>query len=225
MARRSRRTRRDDARSTGPDQADGRPRASASRFRNGRSPPATWRSSCGTCRIAQLGLSRRVAQRAARRDPRASPASSAPAARELAETLFGLTPADGGEILVHGAPVRIGSPLDAIQLGIAYVPEDRRQHGVVLEMSVAANTSLASLGAVSRRGLIDRAARAAAAERYVERLRIKTPSVVDRGRDAVGRQPAEGRARALAVDRARRSSSSTSRRRASTSARRPRSTR
>src|SRR6185295_14635322 len=41
---------------------------------------------------------------------------------ELAETLFGLEPADGGEVLVRGVPVRIGSPLDAIQLGIGYVP-------------------------------------------------------------------------------------------------------
>ena len=45
-----------------------------------------------------------------------------------------------------GQSVRIGSPADAIRLGIGYVPEDRRQHGVVLEMPIAANTSLASLG-------------------------------------------------------------------------------
>jgi rhamnose transport system ATP-binding protein len=77
---------------------------------------------------------------------------------QLAETLFGLTPADAGEVLIDGTAVRITSPADAIRCGIAYVPEDRRQHGVVLEMSVAANASLASLGAVSRRGLIDRAA-------------------------------------------------------------------
>ena len=96
---------------------------------------------------------------------------------ELAETVFGLAPADGGEILVHDAPVRIESPSQAIRLGIGYVPEDRRQHGVVLEMPVAANASLASLNAVSSRGLIDRAAERRSAEGYAERLRIKTPSV------------------------------------------------
>ena len=96
---------------------------------------------------------------------------------ELAETLFGLAPADGGEILVHGQPVRIDSPSQAIRLGLAYVPEDRRQHGVVLEMPVAANATLASLHAVSSRGLINRAAERLSAEGYVERLRIKTPSV------------------------------------------------
>jgi ABC-type sugar transport system ATPase subunit len=96
---------------------------------------------------------------------------------ELAETLFGLVPADGGEILLGGAPVRIESPSQAIRLGIGYVPEDRRQHGVVLEMPIASNASLANLGAVSSRGLIDRAAERRSAEGYVERLRIKAPSV------------------------------------------------
>ena len=96
---------------------------------------------------------------------------------ELAETLFGLVPADGGEMLLHGEPVRIESPSHAIRLGIGYVPEDRRQHGVVLDMAVASNASLASLDAVSSRGLIDRAAERLLAESYVERLRIKTPSV------------------------------------------------
>ena len=96
---------------------------------------------------------------------------------ELAETLFGLAPADGGEILLRGQPVRIDSPSQAIRLGLAYVPEDRRQHGVVLEMPVAANATLASLNAVSSKGLIDRTAERLSAESYVDRLRIKTPSV------------------------------------------------
>jgi len=97
---------------------------------------------------------------------------------ELARTLFGLTPADSGTIRVNGAAIRITSPADAIRAGIAYVPEDRRQHGVVLDLSIAANTSLASLGAVSRRGLIDRGRERAVAQDYVDRLRIKAPSVL-----------------------------------------------
>jgi rhamnose transport system ATP-binding protein len=97
---------------------------------------------------------------------------------QLAETIFGITPADAGEIVVHGARHVITSPADAIRAGIAYVPEDRRQHGVVLDMSVAANASLASLGAVSRRGLIDRSAERTRAQEFVDRLRIKTSSVL-----------------------------------------------
>ena len=74
---------------------------------------------------------------------------------QFAETLFGLTPADAGEVLLRGRAVRIGSPAAAIRFGIGYVPEDRRQHGVVLEMAVAENATLANLEAVAPRGVID----------------------------------------------------------------------
>ena len=67
---------------------------------------------------------------------------------ELARTLFGLTPADAGEILL-ARPRRSHRLAGAGHSSSAsrYVPEDRRQHGVMLEMSVAANTTLASLAA------------------------------------------------------------------------------
>ncbi len=58
---------------------------------------------------------------------------------ELAEVIFGLRPLDAGEILVRGESVRITHPTQAIEAGIAYLPEDRRRHGVVLEMPIAAN--------------------------------------------------------------------------------------
>ena len=96
---------------------------------------------------------------------------------QLAETLFGLTPPDAGVITIAGSLVRILSPADAIRAGIGYVPEDRRQHGVVLDMSVAANASLASLPSVSNRGLIRRRQEDAVAEQYVDILGIKTASV------------------------------------------------
>jgi rhamnose transport system ATP-binding protein len=120
---------------------------------------------------------------------------------QLAETIFGLTPPDTGEILVHGKPFHPGSPADAIRAGIGYVPEDRRQHGVVLEMSIAANASLASLPAVSRAGLIDRAAERARAQEYVERLRIKAQSVLaDVGTLSGGNQQKVALARWLSTD-------------------------
>jgi rhamnose transport system ATP-binding protein len=96
---------------------------------------------------------------------------------ELAETIFGLMPADAGEILLSGTRVRITSPAQAIHLGIGYVPEDRRQHGVVLELPIAANTSLANLKIVSHHGLIDRNQEGELALRYLHQLRIKAPSV------------------------------------------------
>ena len=65
---------------------------------------------------------------------------------ELARILFGLTPADAGVIELAGRAVRIGSPPDAVALGIGYVPEDRRRHGVIPELSLAANVTLAVRG-------------------------------------------------------------------------------
>ncbi len=96
---------------------------------------------------------------------------------ELAETIFGITPADFGEIFVNGRQVRVASPADAIRCGIGYVPEDRRRHGVVLEMAITANTSLANLNAISRSGLIDQVAEEQLTQKYVGQLRIKTPSI------------------------------------------------
>lgn len=62
---------------------------------------------------------------------------------ELARTLFGITPADFGEIYLSGQCVRISSPAEAVAHGIAYVPEDRRRHGVILEMPIAHNMTMA----------------------------------------------------------------------------------
>jgi rhamnose transport system ATP-binding protein len=120
---------------------------------------------------------------------------------ELAETMFGLRSVDSGELLVRNTRVRVVSPADAIRLGLAYVPEDRRQHGVVLEMSVAANVSLANLRAVARGGLIDRAVERAAAERVVRQLRIRTPSVAAQtGSLSGGNQQKVALARWLSID-------------------------
>jgi rhamnose transport system ATP-binding protein len=96
---------------------------------------------------------------------------------ELAGTMYGLTPADSGEVRLDGRPVTIASPAGAIALGIDYVPEDRRRHGVVPEMSIPENVTLASLPSVARLGLVDRDAERATAERYVNALRVKATSL------------------------------------------------
>jgi len=96
---------------------------------------------------------------------------------ELARTLFGLTPADSGEIRLRGERVAIRSPSQAIALGIAYVPEDRRRHGVILEMSVAANETLATLRLVSSFGFLDFGRERAVAADFVRKLGVKTASI------------------------------------------------
>lgn len=120
---------------------------------------------------------------------------------QLAETLFGLTPADQGGILLRGKEVQIDSPEEAIRQRVGYLPEDRRQHGVVLEMAIAANASLANLNSVSRNGLIDYALERAMARGCVERLRIKTPSIyTETGSLSGGNQQKVAVARWLAID-------------------------
>ena len=96
---------------------------------------------------------------------------------ELAGVLFGLTPADSGQILLNGQLVHIASPTQAINHGIAYVPEDRRRHGVILDMSITANTTLASLGNIRTAGLIDFAKERNIANRFVKELGVKTASI------------------------------------------------
>ncbi len=96
---------------------------------------------------------------------------------ELARVLFGLMPADCGEIFIRGEPVRIDSPGKAVRLRIAYVPEDRRRYGVILEMPVAANMTLAILRQISHGGLIDFASERRIAGELAGRLGTKTPSL------------------------------------------------
>ena len=96
---------------------------------------------------------------------------------ELARVLAGLTPRDAGELHLAGAPVVLRSPRHAAALGIAHVPEDRRQHGVVLPMSVTANCTLSVLPRMTSRGLLDRAREDALARGWVERLQVKTASL------------------------------------------------
>lgn len=96
---------------------------------------------------------------------------------ELARTIFGLDPADAGEIRVRGERVRINNSFEAIRMGIAYLPEDRRRHGVMLDMSVSANLTLASLHKFSTKLSLDREKERETAARAVRRLGIKTPAI------------------------------------------------
>jgi rhamnose transport system ATP-binding protein len=95
----------------------------------------------------------------------------------LAKTIFGLTPADSGEILLHGKVVRVRNPAEAIRHGIGYLPEDRPRHGIIPQMPVHANITLASLGALMRRGSMDFQGERKIAAGYVRRFSIKTPTI------------------------------------------------
>jgi ribose transport system ATP-binding protein len=94
----------------------------------------------------------------------------------LARVLCGVEPSVTGEIRVKGRPISIGKPQDAIDAGIALVPEDRARQGFVALHSVEANIGLPNLSRLSRNGWIDRSKSAGLADGSIERLRIKAPS-------------------------------------------------
>lgn len=96
---------------------------------------------------------------------------------EVARALFGVEKPLGGEIYLDGARIEIESPRDAITRGIYLVPEDRRQLGLILEMSVRENITLPRLNEFTRGGLIARVAENKAAAELCERHRVKLASI------------------------------------------------
>ncbi|HVW84614.1 MAG TPA: sugar ABC transporter ATP-binding protein [Bryobacteraceae bacterium] len=96
---------------------------------------------------------------------------------ELAEALFGISPAEKGSIRIRGEEVAIRRPQDAIRAGIAYVPEDRRRHGVVGALPVRANTTLAILDRISRGAILETEEERSLAETWVGQLGIKTDGI------------------------------------------------
>lgn len=105
-------------------------------------------------------------------------------------SLFGILPATGGTIEIDGKPVSIDAPQKAMELGIAYVSEDRRKLGLAMAMPIFANISLASLKAIlSRFGIIDRKAERDMAEGYRKQLSIRSPDVlIEAGKLSGGNQ-------------------------------------
>ena len=96
---------------------------------------------------------------------------------EVASALFGLEHPSRGRIVLRGKPVEVRSPAHAIELGIGYVPEDRKRQGLVLSASGLHNTSLSILGRLSRFRWIMRARERSVAREYFDRLRVRTPSL------------------------------------------------
>lgn len=96
---------------------------------------------------------------------------------ELARLVYGADRADSGVILVKGIERRVDSPARAIEYGIGLIPEDRKQQGCVLGISIRENISLSSLRRLSRLLVIDGKREKALAAKFYERLRIRSPSI------------------------------------------------
>ena len=95
---------------------------------------------------------------------------------ELVETIFGIRKKSGGRVFKDGRELHITHPKEAIANGIALITEDRKFTGLNLLGSVQENITLASLAKLSRAGLIDKRAERSHADRFIEKLSIKTPS-------------------------------------------------
>ena len=92
--------------------------------------------------------------------------------------LFGIAPADTGEVRLDGQSITVTSPQQALERGIAYTTEDRRELGLIFPLSIAANISLPTLRRyLSRAGLIRRAAEDASAGAFKDRLKIRAATV------------------------------------------------
>jgi putative multiple sugar transport system ATP-binding protein len=91
-----------------------------------------------------------------------------------------------GEVLVHGEPVNLRNPHDAIRAGVAYLTEDRKAKGVILGQDVKQNITLANLQEIANRGVVDGNAEIKIAQDYRASLGIKTPSVEQKVRNLSG---------------------------------------
>lgn len=92
---------------------------------------------------------------------------------EIMQAVFGYLPADSGEILIDGQPVKIKSPMDAMKAGIGFITEDRKVEGLMLDKTIRENIALANLGTISGSGVISKAKEKSLISRGIEEFKIR----------------------------------------------------
>lgn len=96
---------------------------------------------------------------------------------ELARAIFGADRVDSGQVFVHGAPLTIKNPIDAVNHGIGFLPEDRKTQGLVLSGNLESNIALGVYDRLSKLTVIKKKDRRALAAKYVESLKVKPPYI------------------------------------------------
>ena len=96
---------------------------------------------------------------------------------ETARALFGADPKQSGDIYINGEKVTINTPEDAVKHGIGYLSEDRKRFGIVVQKTIAENSTMATLEKYMSGLFINKGAEKKVAEQYVQELATKTPSV------------------------------------------------
>ncbi len=105
---------------------------------------------------------------------------------EVSQALFGVAPADGGTIEIEGRSVQITNPQQAMQYGLALVPEDRQHHGLVLPMDIADNVMLPRLSRFTKRGWLAAKQARQAAHEAATQLEVKATTVWQKARELSG---------------------------------------
>lgn len=105
---------------------------------------------------------------------------------ETARAIFGADRLEKGEVYLEGRPLRLSAPDDAIDAGLAFLSEDRKAEGIIPELSVRENLTLAALPALSRLGIVSRSKQNEIVERYMKRLGIKASSAEQKIRELSG---------------------------------------
>lgn len=105
---------------------------------------------------------------------------------ELAELIFGVKPIVSGEIKINGNSLKIKSPKQAIENGIALVPEDRKQLGAHLDIDVKGNTVISVLNRISKFSIVDKKEELKIADYYKSYLKVKTPNLDEKVKNLSG---------------------------------------
>lgn len=101
---------------------------------------------------------------------------------EVFQTVFGCYPEYSGKIYVEGAEQKITSVQQAMKLGIGYVPRDRKENGIIKDLNIMENASIAVLPQLARHGIIDKTTQKREFEKFVKNLKIK----LGKGTDLIG---------------------------------------
>jgi ABC-type sugar transport system ATPase subunit len=104
----------------------------------------------------------------------------------ILRAIFGIDPVTDGDIVVSGVPMRAQKPADAMAVGVALIPEDRRGHALVPMMDIEQNFGLGNYGRFAAMGVINGGARRQAIRAYVEEMRIRPPLINTKMRNLSG---------------------------------------
>lgn len=105
---------------------------------------------------------------------------------DVARAIFGVAPATSGVIKINGQPVHITNPQQAMNLGLAYVPEDRQHHGLVLPLTISDNITLPILSEFAQGGWMDNRKERQAAQQAATKLEVKAAGMWQKARELSG---------------------------------------